>query len=163
MYRMKNGTDPDKLHTDTVQLRWPYKDMLCVRRWSDAGPAGRVRSGGNYNAESPKEGSKRFNWLVRRNTLPIQVWYLSKSTRVQADIKNAIGGCSFKCTLWHHVYFQRVTPSCGRGSGTTASGSTVPTTTSWRPSSRGRASTGHSPSTPSLQVSVYRLHTFTVQ
>ena len=39
-------------------------DMLCVRWWSDAGPA--VRSGVDkyiYNAESPKQGSKRFNFF----------------------------------------------------------------------------------------------------
>ena len=26
-----------------LQAAGPYKDMLCVRWWSDAGPAGRVR------------------------------------------------------------------------------------------------------------------------
>ena len=30
-----------------------------------------------YNAESPKQGSKRFNSQVRRNTLPIWVYNLS--------------------------------------------------------------------------------------
>ena len=41
---------------------WPYWEMLCVRRWSDAGPAGRVRW---YNAESPKQGDKRFYSITK--------------------------------------------------------------------------------------------------
>ena len=31
----------ERLHWKLNHL-WPYKDMLCVRRWRDAGPAGRV-------------------------------------------------------------------------------------------------------------------------
>ena len=30
-----------------------------------------------YNAESPKQDSKRFNSQIRRNTLPVWVYYLS--------------------------------------------------------------------------------------
>ena len=42
------------------QTIWPYKDMLCVQRWSDAG------SGvGKYNAESPKQCSKMFNCIMK--------------------------------------------------------------------------------------------------
>ena len=43
---MKDATCIDRKrnasHWELNQL-WPYKDTLCVRRWSDAGPAGRVR------------------------------------------------------------------------------------------------------------------------
>ena len=37
-----------------------YKEMLCVRLLSDAGPAGRVRCWA-----SPKQGSKRFNFIMK--------------------------------------------------------------------------------------------------
>ena len=45
--------------------------------WSDAGPAAGSCCVGKYNAESPKQESKRFNCQVRRNSLPIWVYYLS--------------------------------------------------------------------------------------
>ena len=45
--------------------------MLCVRRWSDAGrPAGRVSCWQvQYNAESPKQDSKRFNSVTKTDPL----------------------------------------------------------------------------------------------
>ena len=40
--------------------------MICERRWSDAGPAGRVNVGKyEYKAESPKQGSNRFNFIMK--------------------------------------------------------------------------------------------------
>ena len=51
--------------------------MFCVRRCSDAGPAGRWQVlASRYCTECPKQGSERFNCQVRRNTLPIWVCYL---------------------------------------------------------------------------------------
>ena len=39
--------------------------MLCVQRWSDARPVGRVRCWQIYNAESPKQDSKWFNFIMK--------------------------------------------------------------------------------------------------
>ena len=45
--------------------------MLCARRWSDAGPAGRGKVLAStvqctvYIAESSKQGSKRFNCITQ--------------------------------------------------------------------------------------------------
>ena len=48
--------------------------MRTVQRWIDATPR-RAGSGvGKYNAERPKQGSKRLNCQVRRNTFHICVW-----------------------------------------------------------------------------------------
>ena len=60
----------------TLHHRTGHKDLLCVRRWSDAGPAGRVRST-QVHCREPKQGSKRFILLRRRFTLPIWLYYLS--------------------------------------------------------------------------------------
>ena len=43
---------------------WPYKDIFCVRRWSNARPAGRVGIV-KYSGESSKQGSKRFNSITK--------------------------------------------------------------------------------------------------
>ena len=45
-----------------------------------AGGQGQVLHG-KYNAESPKQYSKRFNCQVRRNTLPIWVWLIYADSR----------------------------------------------------------------------------------
>ena len=37
--------------------------MLCVRRWSDAGPVGRLRC--QVTIESPNQRSKRFNFITK--------------------------------------------------------------------------------------------------
>ena len=61
----------------TVQASWPHRNMFCVRRCSDAGPADRWQVlASRYCTECPKQGSERFNCQVRRNTLPIWVCYL---------------------------------------------------------------------------------------
>ena len=39
--------------------------MLCVRWWSDAILVGRVMDVGKYNAESPKQDSKRLNSVTK--------------------------------------------------------------------------------------------------
>ena len=52
--------------------------------WSDAGPADRVRCWlVQYIAESPKQGSKRFNFITRT----IQLYYLSICTTCTAHKK----------------------------------------------------------------------------
>ena len=52
---------PTCLHWELKQ-QWPHKeDMLCARRWIDAGPAGRVRCW-QVQCREPKTGyGKRFN------------------------------------------------------------------------------------------------------
>ena len=44
--------------------------MLCAQRWSEAGPAGRVIRCWQvlYNDESPKQGSKKINSIMK--TIP---------------------------------------------------------------------------------------------
>ena len=55
-----------------VQLAWHIGNYDCT-----AMPGRRAGSGvGKYNAESPKQDSKRFNCQVGRNTLPIWVWLI---------------------------------------------------------------------------------------
>ena len=57
--------------------------MLCVLRWSEAGPVGTgqqvLASTVLYIAESPKQGSKRGNSITKTiySTLPILLYYLS--------------------------------------------------------------------------------------
>ena len=52
---------PTCLHWELKQ-QWPHKeDMLCARRWIEAGPAGRVRCW-QVQCREPKTGyGKRFN------------------------------------------------------------------------------------------------------
>ena len=70
-------------------------------------PGRRAGSGnGKYNAESPKQGSKRFNCQVRRNTLPIWECYLSMavagefSVRQGWSLQNRFCLRSFPCRFY---------------------------------------------------------------
>ena len=57
--------------------------MLTVQRLNDARPVGRGRQGvSKYNAENPKQNSKRFNSQVRQNTLPIWVRLKGQSNKI---------------------------------------------------------------------------------
>ena len=51
--------------------------MLTVWRRSDGHAGGQGQVLAKHNAESPKQCSKKFNCLIRRNTLPI--WIYDKS------------------------------------------------------------------------------------
>ena len=60
---------PTCLHWE-LKHQWPHKeDMLCARRWSDAGPAGRVRCW-QVQCREPKTGyGKRFNSTYKYDPL----------------------------------------------------------------------------------------------
>ena len=59
----KGGGEPTRLRWQLNQL-WPCKDMLCVRRCSDAGPAGTIRCW-QLQCREHKIGSKRFNSITK--------------------------------------------------------------------------------------------------
>ena len=97
------------LHWELNQL-WPYKDMLFVRQWSDAGPAERVRCCLLYIAESKKQGSKRFNCITKKSHLAYlvtlctamcitNVWKRGSITRKWVSSKQ-LGRC-FHLTVNH--------------------------------------------------------------
>ena len=48
---------------------WPYKDKLCVRRWSDAGSEGRVRCWQEVQCQEPKIGQQKVELCYKDNPL----------------------------------------------------------------------------------------------
>ena len=55
---------------------WPYKDMLCLRRSSDAGPAGRVRCW-LVHCQEPKTGQQKVQLKYKDDPLcPSYLIYL---------------------------------------------------------------------------------------
>ena len=58
--------------------------MLWLQWCSDAGPAGRFMGDGKYNAESPKQGCKRFNSMTKTIHFAQLGYYLSMISTLHA-------------------------------------------------------------------------------
>ena len=83
-----------------MNLTFHCRTVLWLR---DARPAGQVTCCSTYmreyNAESPKQGSKRFNSQERRNTLPFWLYNLSTRYMIVKPMKKIRKLLSFSLTL----------------------------------------------------------------
>ena len=72
--------------TTTIQAAWPYKDMLCVRRWGDTRPAGRVNALASEvcTLARAKTGQQKVQFYCK--TLPILLYYLSMNLHSMSKI-----------------------------------------------------------------------------
>ena len=80
--------------------------MLCVRRWSDAGPWQSGSGVGKYSAEIPKQGSQRFNSVTKPihfAHLDILFVYGKQNIRKTYICFNEIGSMWYKVVEAGHI------------------------------------------------------------